>query len=64
MRGRKDLAWVDRRGVAHGLRSYDRGGPNHVRSWTTWCGIGINGAFHELHRLPTTCMTCLVRHEP
>lgn len=64
MKGRKDLVWVDHRGVAHGLRQYERWQDRITRSGTTWCGLALNLTMHNLRKLPTTCMTCLVRHEP
>jgi hypothetical protein len=60
VRGRKDLVWIDRRGVAHGLREYERWADKVTRSGTTWCGVGLNLSWQELRRLPATCMTCVV----
>lgn len=59
MKGRKDLVWVDRRGVAHGLRVYERWSDGS-RHGTTWCGWALNLTLQDLRRLPAMCMTCLV----
>lgn len=63
MRGRKDLVWIDRRGVAHGLREYERWPDGLTRSGTTWCGCALNLTWQNLRKGVVTCMTCLVRHE-
>jgi hypothetical protein len=60
VRGRKDLVWIDHRGVAHGLREYEPRTLGRARSGTTWCGRALNLAVHDLRRAPATCMTCLV----
>lgn len=63
MKGRKDLVWVDHRGVAHGLREYDpysmRDG-YRTRTGVTWCGQGLNLSLQYLRKRPMTCMTCII----
>ena len=60
MKRRKNLVWVDGRGISHGLRQYERWRDKITRSGITWCGIGLNLTLQTLRRLPVTCMTCVV----
>lgn len=62
MRGRKDLVWIDHRGIAHSLRQYERWSDN-TRHGTTWCGQALNLTMQNLRKLPATCMTCVVRSD-
>lgn len=60
MKGRKDLAWIDRRGVAHGLREYERWADGLTRSGATWCELALDLTWQDLRKAPVTCMACLV----